>query len=152
MRVVIVGGGVAGPALGLALQRAGIESVVLERRADPDPEAGSYFTVSPNGLDALNTVGALHLAREAGFSSRRNAMYGATGRLLGRLSLGVPLDDGTVALTMKRSRLAVLLAEEAERRGVEVRRGARVVSVAGSPDGVSATLEDGALTVGFEHG
>jgi len=148
MRVVIVGGGVAGPALGLALERAGIESVVLERRTDPDPEAGSYFTVSPNGLDALDTVGALHLAREAGFSSRRNAMYGATGRLLGRLSLGVPLDDGTVALTMKRSRLAVLLAEEAERRGVEVHRGARVVSVAGGPEGVSATLEDGATVHG----
>ena len=148
MRAVIVGGGVAGPALGLALQRAGIESVLLERRAEADPDAGSYFTVSPNGLDALDAVGALHLAREAGFASRRNTMYGATGRLLGRLSLGVPLDDATVALTMKRSRLAVLLAEEAERRGVEVRRGARVVSVAGGADGVSATLEDGTTVHG----
>ena len=49
MRAVIVGGGVAGPAVGLALHRAGIESVLLERRAAADPEAGSYLTVSPNG-------------------------------------------------------------------------------------------------------
>jgi 2-polyprenyl-6-methoxyphenol hydroxylase-like FAD-dependent oxidoreductase len=151
MRAVIVGGGVAGPALGLALLRAGIESVVLERRQDRDPEEGSYFTVSPNGLDALDAVGALHLAREAGFGSRNNTMYGATGRLLGRISLGVPLRDGTVALTLKRSRLAVLLADEAERQGVEVRRGARVVSVtggAGGVGGVSATLEDGTTVRG----
>jgi 2-polyprenyl-6-methoxyphenol hydroxylase-like FAD-dependent oxidoreductase len=148
MRAVIVGGGVAGPALGLALQRAGIESVVLERRVQPDPEEGSYFTVSPNGLDALDAVGALDLAREAGFASHTNAMYGATGRLLGRISLGVPLGDGTVALTMKRSRLAVLLAEEAERRGVEVRRGAGVVRVSGGPGGVSATLGDGTSVQG----
>ena len=72
MKVVVVGGGVAGPALGLALARAGIESVVLERRAEIDPEAGSYFTISPNGLDALDTIGALALAREVGFPSRTN--------------------------------------------------------------------------------
>ena len=42
MKAVIVGGGVAGPAVGLALHRAGIESVLLERRAVADPEAGSY--------------------------------------------------------------------------------------------------------------
>ena len=30
MRVLIVGGGIAGPATGLALQQAGIEAVVLE--------------------------------------------------------------------------------------------------------------------------
>ncbi len=147
MRVVIVGGGVAGPALGLALHRAGIESVLLERRSEADPDAGSYLTVSTNGLDALNVIGAYHLAEEVGFRSRLNTMYGATGHALGEIPLGRPLDDGTVALTMKRSRLAVVLAEEAQRRGVDVRRGARVVSVAGGGGGVTATLEDG-TTIG----
>jgi len=148
MRAVIVGGGIAGPALGLALQRAGIEAVVLERRADPDPEEGSYFTISPNGLDALDTVGALDLARGIGFGSRMNAMYGARGRLLGRISLGAPLLDDLTGLTMKRSALAVLLEDEAERRGVDVRRGARVAEVSGGEDGVRAVLDDGTTVEG----
>ena len=147
MRAVIVGGGVAGPALGLALHRAGIESVLLERRAEADPEAGSYLTVSTNGLDALSIIGAYHLAEEVGFRSWLNTMYSATGRALGEIPLGRPLSDGTVALTMKRSRLAVLLAEEAQLRGVDVRRDARVVSVSGGDGGVTATLEDG-TTIG----
>ncbi len=148
MRAVIVGGGVAGPAAGLALQRAGIDSVMLERRPDADPEEGSYLTVSPNGLAALETIGALHLAEEVGFRSRLNTMYGATGRLLGEIPLGKPLPDGTTGLTMKRSRLAVLLADEAERRGVDVRRGARVVAVRGGSGGVAAELEDGTTVEG----
>ena len=57
MRAVIVGGGVAGPTLGLALERAGIESVLLERRPVADPDEGSVLTLSPNGLDALDAVG-----------------------------------------------------------------------------------------------
>ena len=56
MKAVIVGGGVAGPAVGMALHRAGIESVLLERRPLADPETGSYLTVSPNGLDALAAI------------------------------------------------------------------------------------------------
>ena len=148
MRAVIVGGGVAGPAVGLALHRAGIESVLLERRTASDPEAGSYLTVSPNGLDALAALDALDLAREVGFPSRLNTMYGATGRFLGEIPLGRPLVDDLVALTMKRSRLAVVLADEAERRGVVVRRGAQVVQVAGGSGGVTATLEDGSTVSG----
>ncbi|MEO7351909.1 MAG: FAD-dependent monooxygenase [Marmoricola sp.] len=148
MRAVIVGGGVAGPALGLALARAGIESVLLERRPVADPEAGSYLTLSPNGLDALATIGARDLAEEVGFGSRLNRMYGATGRLLGEIPLGAPLRDGATGLTLKRSRLAVLLADEAQRRGVDVRRGARVASVSGGAGGVSAVLEDGTIVAG----
>jgi 2-polyprenyl-6-methoxyphenol hydroxylase-like FAD-dependent oxidoreductase len=143
MRVVIVGGGVAGPALGLGLARAGIESVLLERRPLAAPEEGSYLTLSPNGLDALDVIGARHLAMQVGFPSRLNVMYGATGTLLGEIPLGAPLPDGATGLTLRRSRLAGVLADEARRRGLDVRRGARVVSVSGGPDGVAAELDDG---------
>jgi 2-polyprenyl-6-methoxyphenol hydroxylase-like FAD-dependent oxidoreductase len=148
MKVVIVGGGVAGPALALALDRAGITSVLLERRAEPDPEAGSYLTVSPNGLDALDALEALGTAQEVGFGSRLNAMYGATGRPLGRLTLGRALADGTVGLTMKRSRLAHALEEQAVRRGVDVRRGQAVVAVASSTRAAYADLPDGSRVEG----
>jgi 2-polyprenyl-6-methoxyphenol hydroxylase-like FAD-dependent oxidoreductase len=117
MKVVIVGGGVGGPAAAMALSHVGVEVVVLERRAERNPTEGSYFTIAPNGLDALDVLGILDLAREVGFATRTNRMYGATGRKLGELSLGIPLADGTVALTAKRSLLAARLLDEAENQG-----------------------------------
>jgi 2-polyprenyl-6-methoxyphenol hydroxylase-like FAD-dependent oxidoreductase len=143
MRALIVGGGIAGPATALALQQVGVAATVLEARPASYGDVGSYFTVSPNGLDALAAIGALQLAKDAGFATRRNEMVGATGRRLGSVSLGRPLEDGTTALTMKRSRLAALLAEEAARRGIDVRHGSRVAAVHGDEDAVRVELADG---------
>ncbi|GAA2742600.1 FAD-dependent monooxygenase [Terrabacter aerolatus] len=143
MKALVVGGGIAGPATALALQHVGIEAVVLEAWPRSDGEAGSWFTLAANGLHALDVLGARHLVSRIGFPSERNVMIGATGRTLGTMSLGVPLADGTVAMTMKRSRLAAALVDEAVRRGVDVRHDARVVDVASRPDGVTVTLQDG---------
>ena len=129
MRLLVVGGGVAGPAVALAATRLGLEATVLERRAVADPDEGSWITVAPNGLDALDVLGVLDDARAVGHPSRVNRMFGATGRHLGDVALGMPLADGSVALTMKRSALAVLLADAARRHGADVRLGADVVSV-----------------------
>jgi len=145
MKALIVGGGVAGPAAALALHRAGISVTVLEARPEASGDVGSYFTISPNGLQALSTLGALDQTRRAGFPTRRNVMVGAAGRRLGSMSLGRPLDDGTVALTLKRSRLASLLLGEARNRGIDVRFGARVHSV------TSTAREATVTTVGGER-
>ena len=145
MKALVVGGGIAGPAAALALAKAGIEPLVLERRPIVDPEAGSWFTVAPNGLDALEAIDALAAVRDQGVPSRTNVMYGATGHRLGKVSLGRPLDNGLVALTMKRSWMAARLEREAERRGIVVRRGADVSGVTDAGDHVEATLRDGTV-------
>jgi len=142
MKALVVGGGVAGTATALALRHVGIEPLVLEVKA-ADTSAGSYLTLAPNGLDALDALGALELVREASFASRTNRMYGAGGRHLGTLSLGRPLADGTVGLTLKRSHLAARLSDLARSRGIEIRHDARVVDVTSVPGGVEATVADG---------
>lgn len=58
--------------------------------------------------------------------TRTNRMFGATRTRLGELSLGVPLDDGTVALTMNRSALALLLQDAALKAGL--RSGSELMS------------------------
>ena len=143
MKALVVGGGIAGPAAALAMAKAGVEPVVLERRSVVDPEAGSWFTLAPNGLDALQAIDALAAAEEGSVPSRANVMYGATGRQLGTVSLGRPLENGLLASTMKRSLLADRLEREAECRGIVVRRGAGVAEVTDAGDHVEATLSDG---------
>lgn len=143
MRALVIGAGVAGPVTAMALQKAGIEAIVLEAHARDSGAVGSYFTVSPNGLDALAAIDALAIARAEGFPTRRNVMRNSAGSVLGDLPLGSPLADGTPALTMKRSRLTVALADEAVRRGIRIEHGRRLVGVECLADGIVATFADG---------
>ncbi|ROZ87340.1 FAD-dependent monooxygenase [Gordonia sp. OPL2] len=143
MRAVVVGGGIAGPAVALALQKVGIEPSVVEARPADARAAGSWFTISPNGLAALAEVDALQRVRALGVPTRRNVMTGATGRTLGTLSLGAPLDDGTPALSFHRPRLASALLDEVAERGIRVYEGTRVEAVSESGDVVVVDLADG---------
>lgn len=147
LRAVIVGGGVAGPAAAMALQSVGVEAVVLER-STTDRAAGSWLTVAPNGLAALDALDALESVRHLGVPTRRNVMVGATGRVLGRLPLGRPLPDGTSAMSFRRPELSAGLMTEARRRGIEVRYGSRAVSAETSGDGAVVTLDDGTRIAG----
>ena len=143
MRALIVGGDIAGPAVAMALQRVGIEPVVVERRPAEHGEEGSVFTVSSNGLAVLDALDALDAVRGVGFATRTNIMRSATGRTLGEVPLGRPLADGTPALTFKRTRLAAGLVQEALSRGIEVRHGLRAIGFEDGDDGVEVELEDG---------
>lgn len=143
MHALIVGAGVAGPVTAMALQKAGISSRIVEAHDADSGDLGSYFTVSPNGLDALEAIGALPVAIREGFPTRRNVMRDSSGRVLGELPLGTPLADGTPALTMKRTRLARCLAAEATRRGIVIEYGRRLRDASRDGDGIVARMEDG---------
>ena len=143
MRALVIGAGVAGPITAMALHKAGIEAVVLEAHPRDGGAVGSYFTVSPNGLDALAAIDALEVATAEGFPTRRNVMRNSAGAVLGDQPLGSPLADGTPALTMKRSRLAVALADEGVRRGIRIEYGRRLVGAEQRGDGIVATFADG---------
>ncbi|WP_076259095.1 FAD-dependent monooxygenase [Intrasporangium flavum] len=143
MRALVVGGGIAGPATALALHRVGIEPVVLEAWPRGDGDKGSYLTLAPNGLHALDVLGLREVVEPLGFPTHGHEVVGSTGCHLGSLSLGVPLEDGRVGLTLKRSRLALALADEAAARGIDVRHGARVLEARGAADSVEARLADG---------
>jgi len=149
MRVLIAGCGVAGSVTAMALQQAGIDATIFESHPRTEAEVGSYFTISPNGLDALDAIGALHLVKAAGLTTRRNVLWDADGRQLGTPGLGAQLPDGTVAQTMKRARVTHILQDEAIRRGIPVEFGRRLADAKIGEDGsVTATFEDG----GRAHG
>jgi 2-polyprenyl-6-methoxyphenol hydroxylase-like FAD-dependent oxidoreductase len=143
MDALIIGAGVAGPVAAMALQQAGIDARVVEAHPFDGGEVGSYFTVSPNGLDALAAVDALDVAKAEGFAHRRNILRGSSGRVIADIPLGEPLADGTPALTMKRPRLARRLTDEAKRRGIVIEGGRRLRTAARVGDRVVATFEDG---------
>jgi 2-polyprenyl-6-methoxyphenol hydroxylase-like FAD-dependent oxidoreductase len=148
-KALIIGGGVAGPAAAIALQRAGIEAVVYEAYPQSEEEVGSYLTVATNGLDALRAIQADRPVLAAGFPTPVNVLHSSGGRRLGTASNGGRLPDGTVAHTLKRARLYRALQQEATGRGIPVEFGRRLVGADATPGGgVTARFEDGTQATG----
>lgn len=56
-RVIIVGGSVAGLTLALALEKLGIDFVVLERGSDIAPQLGASLGLHPYGVNLLDQLG-----------------------------------------------------------------------------------------------
>ena len=56
MRIIVVGAGIGGATLALALERAGLDYVVLEQ-APALTEVGAGIQLSPNGVRVLDWLG-----------------------------------------------------------------------------------------------
>ena len=56
-RALVIGAGVAGPAVAMFLQRAGWEVEIYESDAEPDPFEGLFLNVATNGLAVLAELG-----------------------------------------------------------------------------------------------
>jgi 2-polyprenyl-6-methoxyphenol hydroxylase-like FAD-dependent oxidoreductase len=147
-RVLIVGGGVAGPVTAMALQRAGIDAALDEAHAPSTEEVGSYLTVATNGIDALCAIDADGPVLAAGFPTPTNVLWSSSGRRLGAVSNGGVLPDGTTAHTIKRARLYRVLHQQAAARGLRIEYGRRLVDAQATPDGVTARFADGATVAG----
>jgi flavin-dependent dehydrogenase len=131
--VAIVGGGLAGCALAVALARAGIEVTVLERQPAWRWRAGGVFS-SPVTVEALRRVGVSE-AVIAQVARPIPAMRLETpGGALVRLTYGTE-DGGPPAVGFDRSELDPALGALAAEAGATVRRGVAVESVELGGDG-----------------
>jgi len=149
-KALIIGGGIAGPVTAMALQRAGIESVVYEAYdTSAGLDAGAFLTVAVNGLDALRTLDVHEPVLAAGFPTRNMEFYSGTGKRLGEIPIGGTLPDGTVTHTIKRADLYRVLHDEAVGRGIPIEHNRRLVDGGTMPDGgVVARFEDGTEAAG----
>ena len=65
LHAIIIGGGIAGPALALLLKKAGMSSTVYE--AHPRLEdVGGGFTIAPNGMNVLEEIGIADSVADSG--------------------------------------------------------------------------------------
>ncbi|MFE5796139.1 FAD-dependent oxidoreductase [Streptomyces sp. NPDC056503] len=140
-RALIVGGGVAGPASAIALQRAGLEPVVYEAYDRGADGIGQNLVLAVNGYSALLALGVPHLAN--GFDIPRYRFHLGSGKELAQVLNGSPLADGTVARAITRSDLYTTLRDEAIARDIPVHFGKRMVDAEVTPDGVVARFSDG---------
>ncbi len=145
--VMIVGGGVAGPATAMALQQAGIDATVYEAYDRTADGVGAFLTLAVNGMDVLRTLGISDQVRRRGFDTPKMVME-MDDKRLAEFRFGDPLPDGTVNQTITRADLYTVLRDEAVRRGIRIEYGKRLVGAEPSGAGVVARFEDGSTAEG----
>ncbi|MEK8106324.1 NAD(P)/FAD-dependent oxidoreductase [Micromonospora sp. M12] len=145
---LIIGGGVAGPTAAIALQKVGIAATVYEAYATTAHDVGASMGISLNGLDALRTLDAHTVVRDAGFPVPRGVMWLGNGRRLGEGHTGTPLPDGTLPIVIGRYDLYAALRQEALRRGVPIHHGKRLAHIEHRGDQVAAVFTDDTEAVG----
>ncbi len=141
---LIVGGGIAGPAAAMGLQKAGIDWVVYEAHPTGADGIGAFLTLGSNGVDALRVLGADKPAVAAGFPTPGITLRSGNGKRLGESRTGLALPDGTTSQTVKRADLYRTLHEEALARGIRIEHGKRLVEAEDTADGVRAVFADAA--------
>ena len=142
-KAVIIGGGVAGPAVALALRKAGFESTIFEAHADVADGVGGVLSVAPNGLNALDVIGVD--VNAIGQPIQRQVMSDGSGKRwfdFGGLP-GLP-----PSRVMTRSELYRALHDDAIARGIRVEHGKRLIGIVESSREITAHFEDGSSATG----
>lgn len=140
-QALIIGSGMAGPVVALALQRVGLDAVIYEGRPEARDAEGSFLGLAPNGRDVLATLGIRDAIDAVGVPTTRIAFLNHKGKRLG--------DNPQPVLTVKRGLLTGALRQAAEARGIRVEYGKRLVNIDGTArDGVVAHFADGSHAEG----
>jgi FAD-dependent urate hydroxylase len=153
-KALIIGAGIAGPALAMALQKAGIDSAVFEAHPSDSSGMGAFLTVASNGVDALGVLDAPEVLDRA-FTTPFIVLRSSAGKYLGRARTGIELPGGATSQTITRSDLYRGMHDAAAKRGIEVDYGRRLVGIDESAAGVracfaDASAEEGDLVIGCD--
>ena len=138
--VLIAGAGIAGPALGIALRRAGIDAIVCEASDRPRDDAGAFLNVAPNGLSVLQALGVSRRLEGLGFRNDRLVFHNETGRVLAEVPVG--------GVTLMRGALSRVVREVAEEAGVRFEFGKALSAVTEDKGNVAAHFADGTTADG----
>src|SRR6267143_431923 len=148
LHVILIGGGIAGPALALLLKKAGIRSTIYE--AHPRLEdVGGGFTIAPNGMNVLEAIGLAESIAANGAPVSEYCFRNQRGEVLARYSAGLVENYRWPSVATLRTTLHRILMDEVAQQGIRVEYGKRLENLASAQgDKVVAVFEDGATAQG----
>jgi FAD-dependent urate hydroxylase len=137
---IVIGAGIAGPGMAIALQRAGFDAVVYEASDAPRDDTGVFLNLAPNGIAVLRALGVEDAIRGLGFQNDQLIFHNEAGRVLASVPVG--------GVTLMRGALSRALREAAAGLGVRFVFGKQLEHVTVDGDLVAAHFSDGTTATG----
>lgn len=136
-----MGAGIGGLSAAIALRRAGVEAVIVERASELE-EIGAGLLLAANAIKALGRLGLADAVKGVGVTGRITEIRSWRGEVLSRLPMA-ELEErvGADTRAMHRADLQAMLLEEFGEKGV--RLGAACTGFEQDEGGVVASFADG---------
>lgn len=148
-KAIIIGCGIAGPALALQLKRAGIKSTIYESEKTPS-DLGLFIYLSPNGMNVIRSLGVYEKIKKLGIETYAYIFYNEKGKQLGNLDYSNEDERfGASNVMLRRSLLYKAVREEAINQGIDIQFGKKLkdIEIINS-EKVIAHFEDGVTAKG----
>ena len=146
-KVTIIGCGIAGPSLAIALKRAGIDSAIYEKH--DSPYDFGLLSLTPNTFNALDILDVSTPVLESGYEIDGVNFYSSDGKMTGRVGSTSEMKKryGSVSFMIKRMQLNKILCDKAESLGVKIEWGKKLKNIENVEQGkIIADFEGGAKT------
>ncbi|KIM26899.1 hypothetical protein M408DRAFT_330278 [Serendipita vermifera MAFF 305830] len=151
-RVICIGNGVAGPVFAMALQKlSDYEVILVDARSAEAKAIGGAISISPNGLKALEFVGADQIVTEnGGMQESFRILQAASGDVLAEAETAQLLVSkyGYANYGIIRQVYCSGLRELARERGIDMRFNMRLESIQESDNAVTAHFDNGESLTG----
>jgi 2-polyprenyl-6-methoxyphenol hydroxylase-like FAD-dependent oxidoreductase len=142
-KAIIIGSGIAGPAMALQLQKLNIETEIFEARPGHKMNQGVFLGITPNGLNVLSELIDLESLKED-YTPGKMCFYNARGKHIGELDTKHQIEKyGAETIQIKRATIGEQLRKEASGKGIPIHFGKNLVDLNQNEDGVTARFADG---------
>ena len=153
-KAIIIGCGIGGPSLAIALNRAGIDSTIYESH-ESIPKFG-WLTITANGTTIWKSFGIFDEIMSASTKIEEMIACDSHGKHLGKIDTSKELekkyDAGTILI--RREIFNKILCDKARSNGVKIEFGKKLTNIETKTSGnhdegkVTASFEDGTKTEG----
>ena len=132
---VVIGGGIAGPAVALFLMRAGYRPRVFEAH-EAASDIGGGLQIAPNGMGVLNELGLAETVRRAGMESAQFCFENQFGKTLGCISNGPASRYAFPATQIRRSLVHHILLDALAQQDIPIHYSKRLTRITANGDEV----------------
>lgn len=144
-RVLIIGAGIAGPALAIQLVKRGFEIRIIESRKETEMEEGLFMGISPNGLNIMTQLVDKNKIYEE-FCPGSLEFLNANGRKIAELNTDDQIEQfGIQSIQVKRAHINQLLRSKLSEFNIFINFDTKLLGLENMGDSLFAKTESGLL-------